>query len=182
MTHTRDPVSVLFDSAARRLLDRAYAHPHTWVQVWLPDPGIRQRTRMLEHGIGDLLAPDPLPKGGGLDARTRWGRGFVRAVYYQHRNYSPRSAGGSWSKRTSPRNTGGLRVEIGRHVPGSPQFDPTHPERGGLPPRRRVRVQLAAGGRAKAAAVDRLAARDKWIVDERPGPRYGGGGRFRDWA
>ena len=180
---TRDPVSLLFDSPARRLLDKAYASPHTWVQVWLPDPTIRQRTRFVGVVRGDLLGPDPLPKGGGLDAKSRWARGFVRALYYQHRNYSPARGSSVWARRRSPRNTYGLRVEVGRHVPGSPQFDPAHPDRGGFPPRRRVRVMMAAGGKAKDAAVARLAYKDRaWVGDHQPGGRYGGGGRFQDWA
>jgi hypothetical protein len=184
----RDPVSELFDGQARRLLSRAYAAPGTWVQMWLPDPGIRTRSHFAALGIGDLTGPDPLPKGGGLDAKTRWARGFVRAVYFQHKWYSG-GRGGEWRKDrgTSPRNSGGLRIEVGRHVVASPQFDPAHPRAGGLPPRRRVRLQLAAGGKAKRAAVNRLADGDRWAVgpegSRTAGPRWSGtGSGFRDWA
>jgi hypothetical protein len=179
----RDPVSELFDASARRLLSRAYANPGTWQQMWLPDPSIRQRSRMTTlHGIGDLTGPDPLPKGGGVDAKTRWGRGFVRSVYYQHRWYSG-GRGGEWrERRTSPRNTGGVRIEVGRHVPPSPQFNPADPSAGGFPPRRRVRVQLAAGGKAKAAAVARLSNSDRiYTPSGAPAARFGGGQRYRDW-
>jgi hypothetical protein len=182
---TRDPVSELFDASARRLLARAYASPGTWQQVWLPDPSVRQRSRMTSlYGIGDLTGPDPLPKGGGVDARTRWGRGFVRSVYFQHKWYSG-GRGGEWrtDRRTSPRNTGGLRIEVGRHVPGSPQFNPADPRAGGFPPRRRVRVQLAAGGKAKAAAVARLSDKDRiYTPTGQPAGRHGGlGNKYRDW-
>lgn len=185
---TRDPVSVRFDGPARRLLARAYAHPGAWQQVWLPDPDIRARTWATALGLPDLTGPDPLPKGGGLDARTRWGRGFARSLYFQHKWYSPGAKGGGWrsDRRASPRNTGGLRVEIGRHVPASPGFDPARPLAGGLPPRRRVRVQLAAGGKAKDAAVDRMANADRAFTGPKgartPGPRWGGAGKYRDWA
>jgi len=175
----RDPVSVPFDAAARRLLARAYASPGTWVSVWLPDPSMRQRTAMASAGVrSDLTGPDPVPAGGGLNARTRWARGFVRAVYYQHKWYSPArgDAGFRTSKRTAARNTGGLRVEIGRHVAASPQWDPARPGAGGFPPRRRVRVQLARGGAAKDAAVNRLATADRSFVGPKgsrmPGPRW----------
>jgi hypothetical protein len=179
---TRDPVSEQFDAKARRLLARAYANRGSWQQDWLADPGIRSRSRFLALGI-NVDGPDPLPPGGGVDAKTRWARGFVRAVYYQHKWYSG-GRGGEWRKdrRTSARNTGGLRIEVGRHVVASPQFDPRHPERGGLPPRRRVRVQLAAGGKAKTAAVARLSNKDRiWTDTGNPAGRFGEQ-RYRDWA
>jgi hypothetical protein len=182
---TRDPVSELFDGSARRLLARAYASPGTWVQAWLPDPTIRQRSGMTAlHGIGDLTGPDPLPKGGGVDARTRWGRGFVRSVYFQHKWYSG-GRGGEWreDRRLSPRSTGGLRIQVGRHVPPSPQWDPAQPRAGGFPPRRRVRVQLAAGGKAKQQAVARLSDSDRiYTRTGQLGGRWGGGDKYRDWA
>jgi hypothetical protein len=178
-TSGRDPVSVGFDGSARRLLERAYASPGVWVQVWLPDPTIRQRTRYTEIGI-DVDGPDPLPAGGGVNARTRWGRGFIRSVYFQHKNYSPVRRGAGWNRRSSPRSSGGLRIEVGRHVPGSPQFDPARPGIG-LPPRRRVRAQLARGGKAKAAAVRRLSDNDRIYTDAgAPAARWGAPG-FRDW-
>jgi hypothetical protein len=180
----RDPVSVPFDGTARRLLSKAYANRGQWQEIWLPDPSIRQRTRFVGMGI-NVSGPDPLPKGGGLDAKTRWGRAFVRAMYFQHKWYSPTGTGSAFrtDRRLSPRNTGGLRIEVGRHVPASPQFDPAHPERGGFPPRRKVRVQLAAGGKAKTAAVARLSDRDRiYTKSGNPAARWGGGDRFRDWA
>jgi hypothetical protein len=79
----------------------------------------------------------------------------------------------------------GLRVEVGRHVPASPQFDPANPHLGGLPPRRRVRVQIAAGGRAKDAAVNRLSNSDRWATgpkgSRKAGPRWSDPS-LRDWA
>jgi hypothetical protein len=184
---TRDPVSIPFDASARRLLERAYAHRGEWQEMWLPDPSVRQRTRYLGQGI-NVGGPDPLPKGGGLDAKTRWGRGFARSVYFQHKWYSPTRQSSGWraDRRTAPRNTGGLRMQFGRHVPASPQFDPAHPERGGFPPRRRVRVQMAAGGRAKDAAVARMPDADRSFTGPKgsrePGPRWGGANRYKDWA
>lgn len=185
--HTRDPVSVPFDAAARRLLERAYASPRTWVAVWLPDPDVRQRTRFAQLGIVNLTGPDrPSAVGGragGLDARSRWARGFVRSLLYQHKWYS---GGGSqpWraDRRTVARSAGGLRVEVGRHVPPSPQFNPADPRAGGLPGRRRVRVMLDAGGAAKSKALARLPARDRTFTPAgKPGDRWSDPA-LRDWG
>jgi hypothetical protein len=188
MPGRRDPVSELFDPAARRLLAKAYASPGQWVSVWLPDPSVRQRTAMAAAGVtSDLTGPDPVPAGGGLNARTRWARGFVRAAYYQHKWYSPARSeqGFRGVKRTAPRNTGGLRVEVGRHVAASPQWDPANPAAGGFPPRRRIRMQLARGGRAKDAAVARLADRDRSFTGPKgsrvPGPRWANPAVNQDW-
>jgi len=185
---TRDPVSEPFDAAARRLLARAYASPGQWASVWLPDPDVRQRTRFAALGITDLTGPDrPSAIGGragGLDAKSRWARGFVRSVSYQHKWYSPVRKGGGWlqERRTAARATGGLLIEVGRHVPASPQFDPARPAAGGFPARRRIRVQLAPGGRAKDRAVARLASRDRiYEQDGTAGRRWSDPG-LRDWA
>jgi len=184
---SRDPVSEAFDAAARRLLTKAYAASGGWVTVWLPDPTIRQRSRFAARGIGDLTGPDRpsvLPGPGGLDARTRWARGFVRSLNFQHKWYSPQRKGGAWRDQRRPvaRSTGGLKVEVGRHVAASPQFDPARPEAGGLPGRRRVRIQIAAGGKAKDRAVARLPDRDR-IFDHlgRPAGRWSNPA-LRDWG
>lgn len=169
----RDPVSVAFDASARRLLQRAYASRGEWAQAWLPDPGLRDRTRFLELGI-NVDDPDPLPSGRGLDARTRWARGFVRALYYQAKWHAPARAGSPMraERRTAP-STAAIRVQVGRHVPGNPG--------GGLPPRRRVRVMIAAGGQAAERAAARLPARDRWATAEgTAGPRWADPAA-RDW-
>lgn len=172
----RDPVSVAFDASARRLLERAYAARGTWVQAWLPDPDLRQRTRWLERGI-NVGGPDPLPPGGGLDARTRWGRAFARSLYYNAKWYRP--ARGSSRMRTQKLNTASgtpLRVEFGRHVPGN--------ELGGLPPRRRVRIMIAQGGEAAERAVTRLPEASRSFVGPKsarvPGPRWAAP-EYKDW-
>lgn len=169
----RDPVSAAFDASARRLLERAYAARGQWVQAWLPDPDLRQRTRWLEQGI-NVDGADPLPPGGGVDAKTRWARGFVRALYFNAKWYRP--ARGSTRMRTerltSPSSVP-LRVQVGRHVPGNPG--------GGLPPRRRVRIMIATGGQAKDRAVTRLADRDRRVTpDGKPGARFAQPA-YRDW-
>jgi hypothetical protein len=183
MPAERDPLSVLFDGPARRLLDRAYARPGRWVMTRLADPGPRHRAYAAERGI-DPLGPDrpSVPGGKGLNARTRWARAFVRALYYQHRWYSAgRGPGFRVQRRTVVRAAGALQVEVGRHVPASPQFDPEHPERGGFPPGRAVRVRLVAGGRAKERAVARLPDSARIYDDDgRPAQRHSEVG-LRDW-
>lgn len=151
MGYTRDPVSVLFDGPARRLLDRAYASRGQWVQTRLADPGLRARTWAVEHGF-DLDGPDnPSVSRARLNARTRWARGFVRALQYQHKWFS--QPGGGWrvTRATTPR--GNLLIEVGRHVAASPQFDPRDPGAGGFPAGRVVRVQYAT-----SAAIRRYRA------------------------
>lgn len=170
MASLRDPVSMLFDAPARRLLERAYRQPNTWVGTRLADPGIRARTYAVARGI-DVDAPDrggtaTGGRSGGLNARTRWARAFVRAVYYQHKQ----------SGHTRP-----IRVEVGRHIPASPQFDPRDPGAGGFPAGRAVRVWYGAGGKARERAVKRLADRDRIFTDDgRQGRRWADPAK-RDW-
>jgi len=121
----------------------------------------------MSHGI-DVTGPDnPTAAGGkGLNARSRWARALVRSLYYVHRQ-----AGGG----------GSLKVEIGRHVPASPQFDPVHPERGGFPPGRAVRVQLASSGRAAMRAVQRQPDSSRIYDDDgRAASRWADASK-RDW-
>jgi hypothetical protein len=170
-----DPVSVAFEATARRLLERAYAQRNTWISVRLADPTIRQATRFAAMGVGDLLGPDPVK---GNLARTRWARGLVRALYRvnDHEHGHPIDSHGHYGGAPP------LRVEVGRHIPASPQFDPRDPSAGGLPPARQFRLQIARGGSAAMRAVARLPDSHRIYDDE--GRR---GGRIavessRDWA
>jgi len=131
-----DPVSVEFENAAGRLLARAYAKRGEWVSVRLADPTIRQATMWANRGIV-VTGPDTVPGGA---AKTRWARALIRALYRQHKQ------GGS----------GSLRVEVGRKIPASPQFDPRNPGAGGFPPSRQFRLQIARGGSVALRAVRRL--------------------------
>lgn len=173
----RDPVSVLFDAGARQLLERAYANPGTWQGTRLADPDRRHVEWGLALGI-NVLGPDsPSVRGGrraGLNARTRWCRGFVRALYYQHRWYSTPGKNPQWrdERRLSPRSTGALQVEIGRALP----------VRGVIPAGRAVRIRLAAGGQAKQRAARALPEGDRiWADDGEPGGRFSYPD-LRDWA
>jgi hypothetical protein len=165
-----DPVSVAFEATARRLLERAYAQRNSWISVRLADPTIRQRTRFAQMGIGDLLGPDNATATGGkgLDAKTRWARALIRALYRLHKN--------EYGRR------GALRIEVGRHIPASPQFDPANPSAGGLPPARQFRLMIDRGGSAAMRAVRRQPDRDRIYDDEgRPTLRWADPAK-RDWA
>ena len=164
MPYQRDPLSELFDDAARRLLSRAYANPGNWVGTRLADPDMRHIRYANARGIYPL-SKDTVPGG---QAKTRWARAFVRCLYYQHKWWSAGGTSG-WrgSKRTAPRESGGLRVEVGNIVVA----------RGVIPRGRAVRVKLERGGQAKAAAVARLPAERVW-ADQ--GPAWADPGD-RDW-
>lgn len=182
----RDPVSVAFDPAARRLLARALAAPGTEVRTRLVDPDMRTLTQWAARGL-DVSGPDrPSAVGGrkgGLDCRTRWARGFVRSLYYQWKWFSPQAGSQTWKQRTAPRDTRALRIiAVGRHVPASPQFDPRHPERGGFPAGRQVTIMVDQGGKKALAAVHRLSDRDRiWVGTRQPGRRFSSPS-LRDWA
>lgn len=186
MTFTRDPISVLFDAPARRLLERAYAQPGQWVSTRLADPGMRARTMAAARGI-DLDGPDVTSARGGrskrTDAKSRWARAFIRSVYYQHKWYSGGGTREFRSKRrTVMRQSGGLRFEVGRRIPASPQFDPANPSAGGFPAGRTVRIKLDRGGQAKLRAVNRLPDSERIFDDQsQPSDRWSDPS-LRDWG
>lgn len=72
----RDPLSVWFDPAARRLLERAYRNRGQWTGVFLGPPTLDQRARAARLGIYDLGERDRW-------GEQRWVRAFKRSVYYQ---------------------------------------------------------------------------------------------------
>jgi hypothetical protein len=139
MTFRRDPVSVLFDDPARRLLERAYGRPETWIRTRLANPEPRHVTYLAALGINPM-GPDDKSGAGRLNARTRWARGFVRALYYQHRWLSD-APGGGWrgGGRMQPRRDLGLQVEVGRAMPGGRQAGTL------LRPGREIRVRAVRG-------------------------------------
>ena len=143
MPFQRDPVSELFDAGARALLSRAYAKPGQWQGTRLANPSPRHLAYLSSLGI-DPYGRDDKSGNGSLNARTRWGRGFVRALYYQHKWWSGAPSGGTWrdAKRTVPRGDRSLVVEVGRALPGGRQAGSV------LHPGRAVRVKVVSGGRA----------------------------------
>lgn len=182
---SRDPISVLFDTPARRLLERAYAAPRgTWVSTRLADPGIRARTYAVSLGI-DLDGPDNPSATGGrspkTNARSRWGRAFIRALHYQHKWYSPYRASMGWQRRRAPREAGALEWQVGRHIPASPQFDPANPRAGGFPAGRAVRVRMRPGGKAKLRAVQAKPDSDRIYLDSGEAGARHSDPSLRDW-
>lgn len=144
--YERDPVSEGLTRAARSLLARAYATPGRWVSTRLADPDPATIAEYRAYGI-DVTGPDNAPVAGArrLDAKTRWARGYVRALYYQHLWYSE-LGGRGWrtTRRTEQRRSGALRVNVGRHVP----------ELGIIPAGRLVSAILLPGGQqARDAAA-----------------------------
>lgn len=174
--HKRDPVSILLDGAARRLLDRAYARPGAWQPTRLADPGPRTRLILAALGVNWRGPDDSTAIGGvsgGLDARDRWGRALVRALYYQHTWFSPSPGHTGWrdQPRTEPRHSGALRVDVGRRLPAA----------GVIPAGRQVRVRLDKGGELAHRAVRRKGDQGR-IYDDRgdPAGRWSDPG-LRDW-
>lgn len=156
-----DPASLLWDTAAAELLRRAYAARGQWVGIPVADPSDRLRLRLLALGI-DPLGPDaPSAIGGrrsGLNARDRWRRAFVRALY--------RANDG---RRGGPGRP--IQVEVGVKLP----------RRGVIPPRRPVRVRVRPGGKAAMRAVDRKPDRQRiWVGDGGTGHRFSDPS-LRDW-
>jgi hypothetical protein len=156
VTLTRDPLSESFDEGARRLLDRAYARPGEWQHTRLVDPTPAELIRWRGH---DPLGPDPVT---GARYRTRWGRAFARALYYQHRWWSPHSQTGPWrtTKRPTVRKSGALLVEAGRYKPAL----------GILPRGLSFRVMLLPAGAAMRDAVAGLPASQRWAGPAGHGP------------
>ena len=156
----RDPVSVLFDTGARRLLERAYANRGHWQGTRIASPPPELAGRLLAvYGIA-WDGPDNAPTASGRrqNARSRWGRGFVRCCYYLNK----REFG-----------NGPLEVEVGRALP----------VRGVIPAGRAVRVKVRGGGKAAAKRMAQrkpLSARI-WADDEgTPGARWSDPAG-RDW-
>jgi hypothetical protein len=141
---TRDPVSELLDSGARALLDRAYARPGKWHSTRLQDPAPEHVAYFARLGI-NVLGPDDAARK--VDAHTRWARGFMRSIYYQHRWFSE-LGGRGWrsQQRTTERTSGAIQIDIGRHLP----------ELGVIPAGRVVSVILHPGGQAARRAVERI--------------------------
>jgi hypothetical protein len=143
---SRDPVSVLFDDGARALLQRAYTHPGRWQETRVADPTARHLAVFAAHGINLLGRDKPSAHGAGLNAHTRWMRGFVRALYHQHQYWS--GDGGGWRSepRLVPRRDLAIQVQIGHAMP----------VRGIIPAGRHVQIRTRPGGDKALAAVRRM--------------------------
>jgi hypothetical protein len=157
----RDPVSVLWDGAAAQLLARARKARGGWAGTRIADPSPRQRAALAAvYGI-DADGPDrpsTAARRGGLNAKTRWARGFVRALYYAN----DRRHGGPGLA---------LEVEVGRHKPAGVR----------VPAGRAVRVRVRRGGSAAVRAVQRKGDGARiWDADGLPAGRFSDPA-LRDW-
>lgn len=161
--YARDPVSELFDSAARRLLARAYGQRGRWTATRLAQPGPRHLAWAASQGI-NLLGPDPADtlSGGHQNARSAWARGFVRAVYYQHKWYYRANLGGLGElRRLVPNDALAVRFRVGRLMP----------VRGVIPAGREVAILVLPGGLAARRAVAAMPAAERIYL---PDGRHGG--------
>jgi hypothetical protein len=172
-----DPASVLLENAARRLLDRAYARPGQWVRTILADPAPRAAQWLASQGIDPRGADDAATAGGarrgGLDARDRWSRAMVRAVYRQHRWWSPGPGERRWrtERRTVKRLAGAVRFRAGRRYPAV----------GVIPAGREIELRYDPDTRAARRAVARMPASAQMYDNQgRPGGRHGDRAA-RDW-
>jgi hypothetical protein len=159
-TFEADPLSVLLYDGARRLLARAYANRGRWQGTLLADPSARTaRMLMSVYGI-DWRGKDNAVtlSGKRLNARDRYGRAFVRAVYYVNK---PRNGG-----RGVP-----VQIEVGRRKPAFGVF----------PAGRAVRVRIGRGGSVRDRAVRRKDEDDRiWLDEGEPGGRWNPPDE-RDW-
>lgn len=173
-------MSLLFDAQARRLLERCYRLPRgAWAGVRVPPPTLAHLSwARMTLGI-NLLGPDNASTISGQheDARTRWLRGMVRALYYQHKWYSDARGGGlREQKRTTPASTGALQVEVGGWLPPRLQGS-----RIIAPGGHAVRVRLQYGGKTARRVVQAMPDSERIWTDD-----GGRAGRFslverRDW-
>jgi hypothetical protein len=180
MPAQRDPVSLLFDRQARALLTRVYRLPRgAWAGVRVPPPTLAHLSwAQMTLGIS-LLGPDNASTLSGQhdDARTRWLRGMVRALYYQHKWYSDARGGGMRTqKRTTPASAGALQVEVGGWL--GPRMERS---RIVVPGGHAVRVRLQYGGKTARRVVQSMPDSERiWTDDGQRAARFSDITR-RDW-
>lgn len=163
-------MSESFDGAAARLLARAHSRRGRWVGTSVANPGADWERYARAAGMGRLLGPDPQP--GGL-ARTRWVRGFVRSLYYLHKNFYYEGRGLDLAQRRNAANPSrALEFQVGL----------VRIDKGGLVRGRAVRIRLRDGGAEALGAVQELPDSAR-IYDNSGAPagRWADPAR-RDWA
>lgn len=135
MTTTADPVSETLDRAARQLLDRVYAARGGWAVTRLASPTPEQAGYWLFQGV-PVWGPDPVHRQNpdGLDARSRWMRAYIRALWRQHQFWSGDPDTGGWrAQRRTTRRPDGIQIRVGRLMP----------VRGIIPAGREIRVRMS---------------------------------------
>jgi hypothetical protein len=145
----RDPVSVWFDAAAVRYLERAYARPGEWVGIYLAPPTVTQRGRLA------FLVPGYDPGERDKWGEYRWVRAFKRAVYFQLKHYGYSDGMRPGQERNSPWPAKSLEWETGKRV-----------LKAGWPARRwAIRVRLhPTGAAASKAAREKIPDSKRWII------------------
>lgn len=175
MPAKRDPVSELLDRGARVQLARAYAAPiGTWVMTRLADPSEDHLRWAAAIGVGDLMGPDRpgTLSGTHVQAHTRWGRAFMRALWYQHKWFGDRAAEGFRDERRMMPLGTPLQVEWGRRMP----------RRGIIPPGRAVRIRIPSGADRAIRVVQGKPDSERIFDNEgTPAGRWSDPA-LRDWA
>lgn len=161
-------MSVQFDPAAAKLLRRAYAAKGGWVGTYVRNPSPQWLVWGARHGV-NLLGKDTA---GGGQARTRWCRGFVRALYYNHKWHYYAGKGLDLSdRRVTASRSQALEFQV-----GTVRIDPR-----GLVVGRAVRIRLLKGGAAALRAVEKLPdSRRIFTEDGEPAGRWSDP-NGRDW-
>jgi len=133
----RDPVSRLWDRAAAQLLYRARTARGGWEGTRIADPTAAQRAWLARLDINpdgrdtSSAIGGRAQAGNGLDCKSRWARGFARAVYYIN----------------EPANGGpGLALEL--------EFGARKPALGVIPAGRAVRLRVRKGGGVARRALE----------------------------
>lgn len=156
-----DPLRDKFIRGARQLLDRGYRSPGSVQGTRLADPDAKALRFCLANGINPH-GPDnsSAVARGGLNARDRWMRAFIRCLYEQHLWWAgDHESPGSWraERRLVAYRGRALIVNVGRRVPAV----------GVIPAGRAVSIEVTAAGRAAAfAAAQRKRDQDR-IYDNR---------------
>lgn len=142
----RDPLSEWFDTAARRLIRRAYANRGQWVGVYLAPPTVLQRAYAARLGIYDLYERDRW-------GEQRWVRAYKRSVYYNLKKHGFSDAPRWDQTRVSAWPAVALEWQTGKRVILK-----------GWPTRRwAIRVRLHDGGSAARRAAERKPASEQWV-------------------
>ena len=135
---SRDPLSVWFDPAAVRLMERAYQHPGQWTGTYLSPPSPRARAAAAFLGIWDLNERDRW-------GEVRWVRAFKRAVYHQHRLYGYSADFRPGRPRASDHAGTSLEWQTGQRI-----LKPGWPSR-----KWAIRIRIHPAGTAATAAANR---------------------------
>jgi hypothetical protein len=146
----RDPVSEWFDDAARQLLERAYRNQGQWTGQYLAPPSPRAAARLALYGVN--------PYSRDRWREVRWVRAYKRAVYYQLKKHGTATGMDYGRFRASPWPARSLEWQTGARI-----------QKAGWPQRRwalRVRIH-PTGAAASRAAREKVARRQRWIIDGR---------------